>query len=449
MSAKLTEKVVKKLAAAPGEYLETWDSSWRIPGSSFGVRVSGVTGSKSWVLLYRKDGRGRRQTLGTSATMTLAEARSAASDIAAGVVRGEDPVEERKAAKGAQTFREMAERWLEDWPSVTPRGRRPRPRTMAGYARTVDELVERWGDLKATEVTRAHVVELLDEIRKRGAQVYANRVRTQLGTMFTWAVSRSLVTTSPVVLIPLVKEESRKRVLTADEIRALWAATDKEAEPIRSLFRFLLVCGQRSGETRLARWKLVKGGVWEIPAADTKADRAQRVPLSSLALAILEDLRAVTGNSVYVFETPSDRSSGPIKWVHRATERLRERVAPPCPKCKKHGYYVRVEEEDGSKWYCVCRSCADTKWPVKKPWTVHDLRRTMGSGLRDLRVAPDVIGKLLNHADSLATKGSTPIYMQTDRWPEQVEGMDLWGAHLEHLLGAGQSQVVVSIGGAA
>lgn len=62
MSTKLTEKVVKKLAAEPGEYVEVWDSSWRIPGSSFGIRLSGVTGSKSWTLLYRKGGRGRRVT---------------------------------------------------------------------------------------------------------------------------------------------------------------------------------------------------------------------------------------------------------------------------------------------------------------------------------------------------------------------------------------------------
>lgn len=54
--------------------------------------------------------------------MTLAEARSKASDIAAGVVRGEDPVEERRKAKGALTFRDIAERWLREWPSVSPKG---------------------------------------------------------------------------------------------------------------------------------------------------------------------------------------------------------------------------------------------------------------------------------------------------------------------------------------
>lgn len=411
MSTKLTEKVVKKLAAEPGEYVEVWDSSWRIPGSSFGIRLSGVTGSKSWTLLYRKGGRGRRVTLGTSATMTLAEARSKASDIAAGVVRGEDPVEERRKAKGALTFRDIAERWLREWPSVSPKGR-PRPRTMAGYTRTVEELIERWGDCKAAEITRADLVELLDEIRvERGAPIYANRVRTQLGTMFTWAVSRSLVPTSPVIALPLVEEHSRKRVLSEDEIRSVWAATDAEAEPMRSLFRLLLACGQRSGESRLAKWSDIKGEVWSIPAANTKADRAQRVPLSSLALSILDDLRAVTGDYAHIFASPSARGDGPIKWVHRATERLRERSGVA-------------------------------------GWTPHDLRRTMGSGLRDLRVAPDVIGKLLNHADSLATPGSTPVYMQTDRWLEQVEAMQRWSAHLEQLIADEQSPIVATIGGA-
>jgi integrase len=440
MRRKLTDKTVRSLKAPPGKYVETWDTEWKIRRTSFGVRTSGTTGSKSWVLTYRKDGRDQRMTLGPYPGMTLTQARDEAEKIASSVVLGADPVEEEREAERkaleADTFEALAEKFVARY----PKERNLKPSTAAEYERVVRKLVARWGDLKASEITKQHVIDLLDEITlDREAPFQANRTRFLVQRIFAWAVLRDLVPASPAAVLPdRNPEPSRDRVLTDAEIKTLWEVLDDEQEPIRTFYRFLILTGQRTGETRLAKWSDVEDGVWSIPAANTKSKRSHRVPLSWLALRILEDLRAVNGSSRYVFETSSPRGSGPVRWIHRATERIRDRCAPPCPECGEHGRHVKVYGDEAKDipvgWYCECVTCGTKdkrlRWSVEEPWRAHDLRRTLATGMASLGVDRIVIERAENRTDASVAS----IYDRYAREPEVKAAFEKWAQHVEQIV---------------
>ncbi|MGH7558122.1 MAG: tyrosine-type recombinase/integrase [Gemmatimonadota bacterium] len=380
-----------------------WDTN---RPAGFGVRVSPLTGAKTFVVRYRAHGRRRCYRIGTYPDTKLAEARDEAREVLRKVRLGEDPalVRQRQArrAEPADAFGELADRFLEREPSRT--GQCWRPKTRQERERIIEhELRPRWGDLRLDEITKAHIIDVMDEIEGRGAKIMANRVRSLIHAMLQYAVDSELLDVNPCSAVrkPVRRERTRDRVLTAAEIKKLWKALDDERPVIRALFRFQLLTGQRIGETLRAKWDEIDrtANLWKLPAANTKAGRAHRVPLSPQALAVLDEIRAETGGSEFVFGSPSDRSDGHAHqlWV---TQRVRS-----------------VRERTGIK---DLRS--------------HDLRRTCGTGMRDAGAATDVIARVLGHADSLATPGATPIYIGSERWSEQVAALTAWGAEVDRIL---------------
>lgn len=104
------------------------------------------------------------------------------------------------------------------------------------------------GHLKPEEVKRGEVRALVDRLSER-APVMANRVFEVTRRLYTWAIGKDLVETSPCVgLSKPSPETQRHRVLTEDEIRAVWAACDSEPGIIGDAFRLMLVTAQRRGE---------------------------------------------------------------------------------------------------------------------------------------------------------------------------------------------------------
>jgi integrase len=405
-SVNITDRWLRSgKAKATSERRQTdyWDTN---PPAGFGVRVSPLTGSKTFVVRYRANGRRRCYKLGTYPGTHLGEARDEAEDVLRMVRRGEDPARERhhkaRCAEVAETFGELADRFLEREPSRNGRGWRER--TRQERRRIIDhELRPKWGDMRLDEITRAHIMDVLNEIQGRGAEIMANRVRALIHAMLQYAVDSELLDTNPCsgVKKPVRRERTRDRVLTASEIKRLWKALEDERPVVTALFRFQLLTGQRIGETLRARWDEIDwtANVWKLPAANTKADRTHRVPLSPQALAVLDEIKAVTGEGEYVFGSPSDRSDGHAHqlWV---TKRFR-------------GAAQRAKIED-------VRS--------------HDLRRTCGSMMRDQGAAADVIARVLGHADSVATPGATPIYIRSERWSEQVAALLAWGAEVDRIV---------------
>jgi len=120
-------------------------------------------------------------------------------------------------------------------------------------------------------------------------------------------------------------EQQRDRVLTASEIRRLWHALDEADATTAALYRLHLLTAQRGGELRSIAWKDVdlESGWWIIPAEQSKNKLSHRVPLSPLAIAILEDLRTreASVDCPWIFATPSQR--GHRMTAHKTTVRVR------------------------------------------------------------------------------------------------------------------------------
>jgi integrase len=178
---------------------------------------------------------------------------------------------------------------------------RPRKRSAAEDERILrKDVIPAWGRRKANDIARKDVIALLDRIIDRGSPVAANRTLAVVRRMFGWAPSRDIIPANPCSAVKAPGKETRRdRVLSADEIAALWRSLDDPAtpisRPIRLALKLQLTTAQRKGEVIDAEWSEfdITEGVWTIPAANAKNGMPHRVPLSALALAVLDEVRGM------------------------------------------------------------------------------------------------------------------------------------------------------------
>ena len=387
-TANLTDRLVKSLKTK-GSMEEFWDLSF--PGS-FGIRVMN-SGRKTFVFMYRNGSRRPRMKLGTYPAISVAEARQKAFELLGAVQRGEDPARDRKQKHKAGTFEELAELYLERHarPHKKPSSVREDTRILNTY------LLPAWGRRKFESITRSDVIRLLDEIKfKRDAPIMANRVKALASTIFNFASRKALVPeifANPCANVEQpTKETSRDRVLSDDEIRGLWEDLGNRAEPTASIYRLVLLTGQRPGEVKAMQWRDMDGeNIWTIPATETKNKREHKVPLSSHALVIIEKLRPITGETDFVFASPG---GGHIRWLQKMSQRIQ----------KNTEFHF---------------------WP-------HDLRRTCATNLSMLGVDDVTIAKILNH--SWPQRHMTAVYNRWDRLPEMKRALERWGQQVERTI---------------
>ena len=349
---ELTDMTVATAKATAAGRTEIWDAA--IPG--FGLRVS-KAGRKSWVLMYRIDGRKRRLTLGTFPALSLAAARDAARLALLDVSRGNDPAVQRAATRGdrQRNFAALAEEYLDRYARRHKRSWRQDERLL-----TV-EVLPAWGGRATESITRQDVIRLIEAVADRGAPVLANRILALVRKLFNWAVEKDLAIASPAVNVkPPARESRRDRVLSDSEIGRLWRCWDTIGYPFGPWFKLLLATGQRRQAASAMRWSDITpmDGVWTVPAEQSRTGRPHAVPMSALAAEILMNLPR--SNSVYVFPARDDPGR-PISGHARARQ------------------------------MAIARSgVAD--------WRLHDLRRTAAHAMTRLGVSPTVLSDLLDLA---------------------------------------------------
>jgi integrase len=242
----------------------------------------------------------------------------------------------------------------------------------------------------------------------RGSAVNANRLLTRLKPLFGWAVERGLLEASPAAALkPPTPETSRDRVLTNDELNAVWRAASGMGYPFGNGVQLLMLTGTRRAEVFDAAWSEfnLANRTWTIPRARSKTDIAHIVPLSGLAIEILNELPRVGTDSGLVFTT-NDRS--PFSGFSKAFDRLNVRAAD----------YSQAGE------------------PLPY-WRLHDLRRTFATGCAVNGVPLHVVEKCLNHTSG-TFGGIVSVYQRHEFMIERRRAMDVWAEHLASLVGLHQ-----------
>jgi integrase len=297
---KLTDRQIKNLKPKSERY-EVWE------GRGFGIRVF-PSGIKSWVYMYRFDCKAKRITFGNYPQMSVAEAHAAFGKALTDLEKGIDPgatlVNLNKEDRLAPTVEALAKEYLEKWA-------KPRKRSWEEDERMLTKDVMPYlGKQKAKNVSRRDIVMLLDRVLERGSPIAANRTLAVTRRMFNFAVERDVISTTPCYgLKAPTKENKRDRMLSSDEMRSFWKGLDDASmsELSRLALKLQLVTAQRKGEIVSSEWEefdLVDGW-WTIPANKAKNGNAHRVPLSKLALKILQQIKAESGDSKWLFPSPN------------------------------------------------------------------------------------------------------------------------------------------------
>jgi integrase len=401
----------------------------QVPG--FGLRVTDKSSAEnvgSFVLVARFPGSANptARRIGDYPALTLGAAREIARGWREDLRQGIDPKE-----KAARQRREEARRKVETFAAAFDAYAEDRLSQLRS-GKVVKSVVERlvypdWGARPMREIKRSDGVDLLRRVKKQ-APVGVNRLLAYLKTFGVWAIDEGLVDDSPFATLKRPtseKERSRDRVLTDLEIRAIWQASSAIGV-FGAAFKMMLLTGQRRTEVGAMRWSELnlREKTWTLPKARTKAKRGHQVPLTDLAISIIEGVPKL---SEFVFSgrrrpdraTAAELVTGPIGGWGKAKERL-DRLAIEDLK--------RIAAETG-----------DDPPDTFDEWHLHDLRRTCATRLAKLGASRIVVAKVLNHA----IPGVTSTYDHHDYEPEKREALDRWALWIESTVGGTGDNVVV------
>lgn len=388
------------------------------------VQPSGV---KSWAVRYRHATKPRKMTLGGYPAMTLADARKEAQKALRMVSEGRDPATEKADDDDARpAYMDLVPAVLDEFVS-----RYVEVKNSQSYIDETKRIIE--ADLKPTwkqklikAVTKRDVLRLLDGIVDRGAPIMANRVRALLSKFFAWCVERDIIEFSPMVSIkPPSKETTRDRVLSDDEIALVLKACDAVGAPFGPMVKMLFFTGQRRTEVAGARFAELEiegnNQLWVIPPERAKNKKEHFVPLTSAVLDLINSLPRIAPaegeKAVFLFTTSgktavSGFSKAKIAIDTAMLEILRKAAA-----------------DDG----------LDPEAVKFEPWTFHDIRRTVASGMARLNVAVHVVEAVLNHRSG-SIKGVAAVYNRYDYADEKRDALSAWADHLVSIYQTPKSQ---------
>ena len=388
---RLTDSKVKSLRSKKSRYIV-----WEEGGTGLGLRVSPAD-RKSFIFMYRFDGKPRMMTLGPYPKLKLVTARlkvaQAKDRLSQEIDPGQELIESKESIRGAHSIRALIDEYIEKWA-------KPRKRSWKEDERILRKDVQPvWGRKKAGTIKRRDIVLLLDEIVDRGAPIQANRTLAVIRKMFNFALSRGILELSPCVQIPAPsKENQRDRVLSDDKIRAIWLSLDDAGmiKEIQLALKLQIITGQRKGEIIGAEWSdlNLKDGWWIIPKEKSKNNLPHRVPLSSLALKILKEAKELSKGSPFLFPSP-------IKENSHITEPAIDRA-------------IRNNRELFDIDHFV----------------PHDLRRTVASQITAMGIPRLTVSKILNHVES----GVTAVYDRHSYDKEKRVALEKWSKRLEKIV---------------
>jgi integrase len=386
-----------------------------VPGLGIRIRRGG---SRMWVFQYKLGAKQRRLTLGSVKALDAREVRTEAKKLHAKVRLGGDPAGDKAEGRvrAAETFGAALGRFL------TRQKARLKPRSYAEVERHLVVQAKPLHGLRLAKIERRTIAGRLAELAEASGPVAADRARTSISAFFAWAIREGLAESNPVIETNKASGDvQRDRILTDEELRAVWAAL--QDDQYGAIVRLLILTGQRRDEIASLRWSetdLDRGTIL-LPPERTKNHRPHEVPLSGPARAILEaQPRRANGDG-----TPRDlifgKGQGGFSGWSGAKEALDARI-------------LETRRAQAKK--------ADAKKIQPLPhWTLHDLRRTAATRMVDLGVQLHVVEAVLNHVSGHKA-GVAGIYNRATYTAEKKMALNMWADRVMTLVEGRESKVV-------
>lgn len=257
--------------------------------------------------------------------------------------------------------------------------------------------------LCVTEIEKHHALEIIDGLVARDKRRMADKVRQEGAAFFEWLIEREHVERNVFARIrkAMVKKSIRTRVLSDDEIRAIWVTSHPEGH-WSCWIKLLILTGCRNMEVRGARWSEFdfEQRLWTIPAERYKTGRPHTVHLTDPMIPILNEIPRFRSSDL-VFPALGNMCqpmSGDQKVKDRIDKRMRDAL-----------------REAGQ--------------PEPENWCVHDFRRTIATGLQRLGFRPDIADQVIGHVGT-TRQGAAAHYLHYAYEAERKEALEAWSAHV-------------------
>ena len=366
-------------------------------GTGFGLRLE-PSGRKSFILFYWFNGKKDGVTLGRYPKLSLADARAVVAKIKQKIERGEDPKveikETQRANRNFYTVGDLCHEYIERHAKVKKKSWKEDQRILA------KDIIPIWNRRKASDIKRKDVIGLLDNIVERGAAIQANRTLAVIRRMFNFGIERDILEFSPCTAVKApAKENIKDRVLSDEEIKALWGQLDKCESLDRRIalsLKLMLITGQRKVECLHLKITDIDKGWWSIPKEISKNGKPHRIFLSPQATEIISLAKELLPESDLVFPSPRTRRAFLGSSIDHA---LRE---------------TKVQEV------------------IKVDFTPHDLRRTASSMMTSMGIPRLTVSKILNHSEAGVTAKHYDHYAYDK---EKKEALIKWGKKIEQICG--------------
>jgi integrase len=357
-------------------------------------------GAKRWRLAYRLASAQKVLAIGVYPDVSLKDARAAREAAKKLISSGQDPVVAKRLSREAQavassnTFAILADELL-----ARKRSNKMASATIQKVEWLLNLARPSLGSRPINDIKAPEVLRTLRKVESRGRLESARRLRSTISEVFRHAVQTGRADQDPTGALKgaLVNPSTQHRAAIIEEkpfgqlLRAI--AGYRGAPETRAALDLLVLTFVRPGELRAATWAEfdLEAAVWSIPAERMKMRKAHDVPLASPVIAILRDLKTISGRGKYLF--PSVRTSARCMSENTINAALR-RLGYSKEEVTGHGF----------------RSTASSILNVSKEWSA------------------DAIERQLAHVDSNKIRGA---YNRSEFWDERVKMMTWWADRCE------------------
>lgn len=358
-----------------------WDGNLK----GFGVRIGKTT--KTFIVLVAS---GRRQSIGKYPLMSLAAARKEAKRILAEKMLG-------KVKPKYLAFDDAKEEYLAEC------AKKNRASTLSDYTKILRRHYP-FGRKAVGSITPHHI---LKELQKLNDKPTRKRYAFAVGrAFFRWCVRQHIIARSPMEdLVPPKNPPPRERILDENELQKLMTSLRTHDTSSKRISLLLLLTGQRRGEISHLEWDWIDGDTVTLPSTLTKNKRIHVFPIGPLAQAVITS-------------TPQQKD---------------------CPYLFPAGRKMSEKTTVFNGWGKP-KAALDLESGISD-WTLHDLRRTVSSGMATLDTPQIVVEKLLNHVSGGTQSPISLIYNRHAYMDEMRDAISRWEIYLDNLSAPGHHEV--------